>query len=150
MDKRQNVLENDLGYAVWIPESTPNDQKVTIERRENASVHIMHAESSDQSELYFEVAVYSSIIKHTLLAGQQQEFLRNNSSDGILTDIVQGVVGNHAGTTFDFRGTLQGKWKERRFLFIDSARRTFRIVHDPTSSVNLEVLMSLKLLQEHS
>jgi hypothetical protein len=146
MDKRQNILENDLGYAVWIPESTPNDQKVTIERRENASVHIMHAESPDQSELYFEVAVYPSIVEHKLLAGQQQEFLRNNSSDGIMTEIVQGIVGNHSGTTFDFRGTLQGKWKERRFVFANSSKRTFRIVYDPTSSVNLEVLMSLKLL----
>lgn len=145
MDKRQNILENELGYAVWIPESTPNDQKVTIERRENASVYIMHAESPDQSELYFEVAVYPSIVDHTLLAGQQQEFLRNNSSDGSMTDIVQGVVGSHSGTTFDFRGSLQGKWKERRFLFVNSSRRTFRIVHDPTSTLNLEVLMSLKL-----
>jgi len=146
MDKRQNILENDLGYAVWIPESTPNDQKVTIERRENAGMHIMHAESPDQSELYFEVTAYPSIVEHKLLVEQQQEFLRANSNDGSMTEIIQGVVGNHAGTTFDFRGTLQGKWKERRFLFANSSNRTFRIVHDPTSSANLEVLKSLKLL----
>ena len=146
MKKNQNIVEKNLGYAVWIPESTPNDQKVTIETRENAGVHIMHAESPDQSELYFEVAAYPSIMDHDTLARGQQEFLREHSKDGAITEIIQGTVGNRSGTTFDFRGTLQGKWKERRFLFVNSPKRTFRIVNDPTSTLNLEVLMSLKLL----
>lgn len=146
MDKHQNILENDLGYAVWIPESTPNDQKVMIASREKAGIHIMHAESPDQSELYFEVTTYPSIIEHEMLARQQQEFLVENSADGTMTELNQGTVGSHSGTTFDFRGTLQGKWKERRFLFVDGPHRTFRVVHDPTSTLNIEVLLSFKLL----
>ena len=146
MNKDQNIVEKILGYAVWIPESTPNDQKVTIETRENAGVHTMHAESPDQSELYFEVTVYPSIIDHDTLARQQQKFLEEHSKGGTMTEIIQGTVGSHSGTTFDFRGTLQEKWKERRFLFVNSPKRTFRIVNDPTSTLNLEVLMSLKLL----
>lgn len=146
MDERQNILENDLGYAVWIPESTPGYKKATIERWERAGVHLMHAESPDQSELYFEVTAYPSIIDHETLARQQQEFFRENSSDGTMTEIIQGTVGSHSGTTFDFRGTLQGKWKERRFLFVNSPKRTYRIVHDPTSTLNHEVMNSFELL----
>lgn len=146
MNQRPNVRAPDHGYEVWIPESTPNGQSVTVETRENAGVHIMHAESPDQSELYFEVTAYPSMREQYQLAGEQQEFLREHSADGSLTDITQGTVGNFSGTTFDFRGTLQGKWKERRFLFVDSATRTFRVVHDPTSTLNLEVLKSLAFL----
>jgi hypothetical protein len=146
MNKNQNILERDLGYAVWIPESTPNNQKVSIETRENAGVHIMHAESPDQSELYFEVTAYPSIVNHDLLVRQQQEFLREHSTDRTMTEVIQATVGSHSGTTFDFHGTLQGKWKVRRFLFANSPKRTFRIVHDPTSTLNLEVLISLELL----
>ena len=145
MNKRPNVSAPDHGYEVWIPESTPNGQSVTVETRETAGVHIMHAESPDQSVLYFEVTAYPSMREHYQLAGEQQAFLREHSADGSLTDITQGTVGNFSGTTFDFRGTLQGKWKERRFLFIDSATRTFRVVHDPTSKLNSEILYSLAL-----
>lgn len=106
----------------------------------------MHAESPDQSELYFEVTAHPSIIEHEVLARQQQEFLVENSADGTMTEITQGTVGNYLGTTFDFRGTLQGKWKERRFLFVDGSSRTFRVVHDPTSTLNLEILWSFELL----
>jgi len=144
MDDHQNIMEEELGYTVWIPESTPNHQKVTIERRENDDVHIMHAESPDQLELYFEVTAYPSIIDHEILAGQQQDFLRENSRDGTVTEIIQGTVGDFFGTTFDFRGTLQGKWKERRFLFVNGPDRTYRVVHDPTSTLNREVLKSLR------
>lgn len=145
MNKNQNFVEEDLGYAVWIPELTPGNQKVTIETRENTGVHILHAESPDQSELYFEVAAYPSMVDHEILARQQQEFLRENSKDGALTETIQGTVGNHSGTIFDFRGRLQGKWKERRFLFVNGPSRTFRVVHDPTSRLNLEIITTLKL-----
>ena len=106
----------------------------------------MHSESPDQSELYFEIAAYPSIVDHELLVSGQQEFLSEHSTDGIMTEVTQGTVGGYSGTTFDFRGTLQRKWKVRRFLFVNDHNRTFRIVHDPTSTLNLEVLMSLKLL----
>ena len=145
MNKTLNIIKKDLGYSVWIPESTPNNAKVTIETRENAGIHIMHAESPDQLELYFEVTAYPSMVDHDTLAGQQQEFLREHSNDGTITEVVEGRVGNYSGTTFDFRGTLQGKWKERRFFFVDILQRTFRVVHDPTSPLNLEVLVSLEL-----
>lgn len=145
MNKRPNVIAPNHGYEVWIPESTPNGQPVTVETRENAGVHIMHAESPDQSELYFEVTAYPAIREHHQLAGGQQEFLREHSPDGGMTETIEGTVGKYSGTTFDFRGTLQGKWKERRFLFVNRATRTFRVVHDPTSKLNLEVLDSLVL-----
>lgn len=147
MSQQQNIVAVDFGYAVWIPESTPNGQKVTIQTREHAGIHIMHAESPDQSELYFEVAAYPTILDHEALAQQQQDFLRQHSDDGTLTAIAPGTVSHLAGTTFDFRGTLQGRWKERRFLFIDGPARTYRIVHDPTSALNVQSLSTLELRQ---
>ena len=147
MSKQYNIVQEDFGYAVWIPEVTPNCQKVTIQTREHSGRQIMHAESPDQSELYFEVAAYETILNHAMLAQQQQEFLREHADDANLSEIALGNVGNHTGTTFDFRGTLQGQWKERRFFFIDGPSRTYRIVHDPTSALNVQSLNSFKLLK---
>lgn len=149
MSKQQNIVEDQFNYAVWIPDSTPNGHMVTIQTSEHAGLHIMHAESPDQSQLYFEVTAYPSILDHDTLVTQQQDFLRKHSNDGTLTEITHHTVGPHTGTTFDFQGTLQGQWKERRFLFIDGPTRTFRVVHDPTSTLNVQVLGTLELFPNH-
>lgn len=44
-----------------------------------------------------------------------------------------------------FQGTLQNRWKERKFFFVDGPRRTYRIVHDPRSELNSKALQSLEL-----
>jgi len=150
MSKQQNIVQDDFGYMVRVPESTPKGQNVTIQTRERSGIHIMHAETPDQSELYFEVTAYPTILDHDTIAKKQQDFLRENSDDGSLTEIAQETVGIHTGTTFDFRGTLQGKWKERRFLFVNGPTRTFRVVHDPTSALNVQSLNSLELLKSNS
>ena len=140
-----NIVDDRYGYVVWIPETTPRGQAVTIQSGERNGAHIMHAESPDQSELYFEITAYERILDQGELARGQQDFLRANSGDGNVTPISAGVVAGFAGTTFDFAGSLAGRWKERRFLFVDGEHRTFRVVHDPTSALNLRVLESLRL-----
>jgi hypothetical protein len=62
-----------------------------------------------------------------------------------VSDTRELVFGRLAGTGFDVRGTLQGRWKERRFLFIDGPTCTYRIVHDPRSASNERVLASMQI-----
>jgi len=135
----------DFEYRVWVPTQTPNGQSVSIQSGERFGRHIMHAESPDQSEFYFEVLAYEGFMDHNALARDQQDFLRENSSDGTYSEALRGTLHHLEGATFDFRGTLQNRWKERKFLFVDGPNRTYRIVHDPTSEINAQALQTLQL-----
>ena len=145
MTAMTNIVDNQHGYSISIPEQTPHGQTVTIESGDHERTHIMHAESSDQSELYFEVATYSKVLDHHELASEQQAYLREEASNGHLSAIQPGIVGHFTGTTFDFQGLLQGRWKVRRFLFVDTPQRTYRIVFDPTSPLNEQILDTLQI-----
>ena len=41
---------------------------------------------------------------------------------------------------------IQGKLKKRVFLFIDGPQRTYRLVHDPRSHLNVQALADFRLL----
>ena len=132
-------------YAVAIPETTPNGQPITVDRRPRGNAHVLHAESPDQSELYFEVTTYPALADHAELVKTQQQFLRGSAPDAELTAVGTTTVGERTATTFDFKGTLQHRLKERRFLFVDGAAHTYRVVYDPTSPLNETVLQSFAI-----
>jgi len=140
-----DIVDTEHGYSVSIPATTPDGQAVAIQTGERGGVHLMHAESGDLSELYFEVAAYPDVRDHVALADGQRRFLTDQSADVEVSDTRGLVVGRFAGTGFDVRGTLQGRWKERRFLFVDGPTRTYRIVHDPRSPFNERVFASMRI-----
>jgi hypothetical protein len=141
----QTQESTEFAYRVWVPTETANGRSVSIESREQDGRHIMHAESPDQSEFYFELFAYEGLKDHTALVHDQQAFLQENSPDGTCSEAAQGTLHHLAGTTFDFSGTLQNRWNVRRFLFADVPNRTYRIVHDPTSELNIRALQTLQL-----
>jgi hypothetical protein len=134
-----------LEYDVWIPKATPTGQSVTVKSGERAGRHLMHAETPDQSEFYFEVLAYEGHLDHAALAADQKRFLADHSPDGHTSDPRRESMHHLEGTTFEFRGTLQDRWKERKFLFVDGPNRTYRVVHDPRSDLNVQALRSLQL-----
>ena len=141
----QIQASTEFEYRVRIPAETANGRIVSIQAKERNGRHIMHAESPDQSELYFEVYAYEGLMEHKALVRDQQQFLQENSADGSYSEAAHGTVHHLEGTIFDFRGTLQNRWKVRRFLFVDGPNRTYRIVHDPTSDLNIQILQTLEL-----
>lgn len=136
------------GYALWIPEKSPTGQSVSIEVSENEGIHKIHAEAPDQHELYFEVVAYPNLRDHADQIKMMKSFLVEEAPAGTQTSPKKGLVGRFFGTTFDFSGQLQGRWKERRFLWVDEGKRTFRIIHDHTSQLNRNILASLVWLSD--
>jgi hypothetical protein len=59
------------------------------------------------------------------------------------------MVRSFRATEFGFEGTLGSQWKVRRFIFPDSALRSYRIIYDPRSTVNQQILESF-VIQEGS
>jgi hypothetical protein len=143
--KDQTQENAEFGYRVWIPAETPGGRPVAVQSGERFGRYLMHAESPDQSELYFEVLAYEGLMEHHALVKDQQAFLRENSADAAVSEATAGTLHHLEGTTFDFRGTLQNRWRVRRFLFVDGPNRTYRIVHDPTHALNTQVLLTLQL-----
>jgi len=132
------------GYAVEIPDAAASGAPVRIRSGERDGVHVLHAESPDRSEIYFELTVYPELRAHEALAASQSHYLHQHASDASITAPEAIRIGDRAALAFDFRGTLDGQWKVRRFLFMDDVR-TYRVVYDPRSPRNEEILTSLEL-----
>ena len=139
----KQIVDDVHGYTVVIPDRTPHGQTVIVQRGDRGGVHVLHAESPDQSELYFEVTTYGERSEHRPLIVAQQEFLRANARDVALTPTTATTIAGRPGKTFDFEGLLQGRSKHRRFVFVDGSKRTYRIVYDHTSPLNSIVVEML-------
>lgn len=141
----QTQENTEFEYRVWVPTAAPNGQSVSVQSGARAERYLMHAESPDQSEFYFEVLAYEGFMEHQALVEDQQTFLQKNSADGTFSEAMPGMLHHLEGTIFDFRGTLQNRWKVRKFFFVDGPNRTYRIVHDPTSALNTQAFLTLQL-----
>lgn len=132
-------------WTVTLPDATPTGQTVAILRDKRNDSTLMHAESPDQSELYFEVLSYRDQRNHATAITTQQAFLTEHAKDLQIGATTATTLKGLDATTFDFEGWLQGRWKVRRFLFVDAGGCTHRIVFDPTSRLNHDLLAALEL-----
>lgn len=139
------LSDSERRFVFHAPEPTPTGQPVQILRDEGDGTHRVHVLSPDESELYFEVVAYSQRIAHPEAVAQQQRFLAEHSPDGAYAPAQARTVKSLPATEFGFQGTLNGRWKVRRFLFVDTAARTYRIIYDPISDLNAQVLDSLMI-----
>ena len=145
------VRYDDWGYAVDVPATTPSGEAVNVQEAERGGMHMVQAETEDQSEFYFEVLSCEGLRDHAALAAEQRRFIIEHAASGEPTEAAPGQFGQLAGTTFRFEGQLQGKLKKRIFLFTDgpgpgNSNRTYRIVHDPRSALNTQALAGFRFL----
>ncbi|MCB0255817.1 MAG: hypothetical protein KDI55_19035, partial [Anaerolineae bacterium] len=82
MPSLSHIIDKEHGYAVRIPEQTPDGQTVSVETNTSENVHVLHAYSPDRSELYFEITTFPELLSHQVLAAAQQRFLSEHSTDG--------------------------------------------------------------------
>jgi hypothetical protein len=143
------LIDSEHNYSLRIPTTTPSGQRVEILKDQREDAHRVHAQSPDASELYFEIVSAPGLINHEQAVAEQKAFLSSHSSDAAITATKQSVVRSFRATEFGFEGTLGGQWKVRRFIFLDSDLHTYRIIDDPRSPVNEQILDSL-VIQEGS
>jgi hypothetical protein len=137
------VADRQHGFSIGIPSRTPSGQSVTIDQAERDGVGRVHAHSPDGSELYVEVVAYAGCIYRREAAIEQRGYLSEQDPAGRLSRVRAIKLGSLIGSGFAFTGTLGGLPRVRRFLFVDTAERTYRIVYDPTSTLNRTVLRTL-------
>src|SRR6266540_6828140 len=83
------------------------------------------------------------LMNHEQAVAEQKAFLTRQSSDAAITATKQSVVRSFRATEFGFEGTLGGRWKVRRFIFLESALRTYRIIYETRSKENEQKIDNL-------
>ncbi|HTE52352.1 MAG TPA: hypothetical protein VK698_15980 [Kofleriaceae bacterium] len=131
------------GWSVRIPATTTAGAPVEVERGERDGGRRVHARSADESEVYVEILTYPGLVDHRAAAAGQRTFLEEQSPGGRLSETAATTFRGRDATAFDFVGILGGRRKARRFVFVDSASRTCRVVTDPSSPANAGILDSL-------
>jgi hypothetical protein len=137
------ISDPEHNWSTRVPDVTPSGQAVEILKGQREGMHRVHAHSPDECELYIEIVSYPTTIDHDVAVAEQKAFLSTRSSDSGIGETKRSEFHGFGATEFHFEGTLQGRWKVRRFVFVDSPIRTYRVIHDPRSDLNERTLESL-------
>lgn len=97
----QTQTSEQFEYRVWVPIETPDGQTVTVQAGERGGTRLMHAESTDQSEYYFEILAYETQKSHDSLIAEQKQFLQKHSEDGTTSAATTETLHHLKGTSFD-------------------------------------------------
>ena len=147
MTEHLHPIDTHHGYDLHLPRQAPSGALVELINITTKGNQRVHGFTADEREIYFEVRSYAGHLDHAQAIAEQQQFLREHSPEGDIgpTEATQ-VLGIPA-QEFRFDGLLHGRHKVRRFIFFDTPARTFRLVYDPRSPVNEEILASLKVAE---
>lgn len=132
-------------YSMRFPSTSPSGDEVTVVKGQRDGMHRIHVHTADERTVYFEVVSYPTQIDRDEAAAGQRRSLTERSANGVLSDVVQTVIHSYPALEFRFEGTLQGRDKVRRFLFVESPIRTYRLIYDPRSELNERILDSVTM-----
>ena len=139
------VTDPEHGLTLHVPTVTPAGAAVGVRVDRDAVDHRIHAQTADGSEVYVEIVSFAGIVDRDEASAEQRAALRARSPEARISELFPITIIGRTATTFDFSGVLGGLRRDRRFIFVDSADRTVRIVVDPTSPTNMAILDTLEL-----
>ncbi|MCI0399502.1 MAG: hypothetical protein L0332_32175 [Chloroflexi bacterium] len=142
-EKWRTFSDPDFQVRFKYPEITPEGHTTEIreDRRENiARVHFI---STDSQELYFEVARYLDLSWRT--GYEQFKEVITRQFDGLeMNELVESTVASQPAFTFSFRWPAVTGLTERTALFIPRGNVLYRVIYNPRSPLNLQVLSTLE------
>ncbi|MFL6029211.1 MAG: hypothetical protein ACJ74D_04165 [Gaiellaceae bacterium] len=115
----------------------------SAERDEAAD--IVHVHSADRQELYFEVARFRGLTPQQEYA-RHRPYLEQRFGPGAVTELTATNLGNTPAWTYSFNWDEEGSAMERTAVLLQLGPDTCRIIRDPRSVLNDEVLASVVLL----
>ena len=139
------VVDAEHGWSIRIPTRTVDGAAVTLERGADAARHRVHAQTADGSTVYVEVVSWPEHVVHRDAIADQRGDLRHRAPDATIGEPEATEIAGRPATAFTFDGRLGEMRRCRRFVFVDTAARTLRIVSDPGSSTNEAILATLVL-----
>ena len=105
----------------------------------------VHLQSADRRELYFEVARFRGLVPAAEYA-RHKPYLEQRFGEGAVTALTETSHGDSPAWTYSFHWEEDGRPMERTALLLPLGADTCRIIRDPRSALNDDVLATLKLL----
>lgn len=127
-----------LSITLHYPNPTPLDHPVNIVEKSSDTSYRIHLLTETSAEVYFEIGLYRTLPIREAVNLFQKE-LKGNSS--------QVEIDQVKATTFAAKPAyrLTARWpeQERIITFIDFEGIVYRIIYDPASALNHEILKTL-------
>jgi hypothetical protein len=139
-----------FGIEFSYPSTTPQGQAAE-EDVERASDHRgelerVHVHSADRQELYIEFARFRELTPEEEYANHKP-YLERRFGAGSVTELSQTSLADRAAWTYSFRWNDEGRPMERVAILLQIGRDTCRIIRDPRSALNDQVLATLELVE---
>jgi hypothetical protein len=130
-------LERRISFR--IPDPTPGGQAVIEDRGERAGMRRIHVYSVDRFELYFDIVSYPDKYAHDEAYRAMKQGLSEQFRDLQISEPQATTRLGLPATEFEFA------WedKARRAVLVDASGGTCRIVYNPKSALNEQVLETL-------
>ena len=137
-----NLVEVQDGsrWQFQVPEITGRAQSTEITRDTHKGMVKVHAHTPDLFELYFEVVSYPGKLDHQPLIEKQKPFIEQAFTNVSFSEINSSTLKGLPTTEF----TFESEEKSRRFIYIEDASRSYRVIFNPLSDLNRDVLDSLE------
>ena len=107
--------------------------------------HRVHAQTADGSTVYVEIVSWPEHVAHRDAIAEQRADLRQRAPDATIGEPEKAEIAGRPASAFTFDGQLGEARRRRRFVYVDTAARTLRIVVDPGSPANEAILATLVL-----
>ena len=134
------------------PSRTRSGQVVDAPIHAHDGVRQAHPQSADKKEVYFEVVVYEAPIEIERMYERQRRFILaedERKTNGFVGDLEHAMLLGRDARRAPVRFEADGDRFERLFYFVnvDDVSRPFglRVVFDPRSSTNFEILDRLEI-----
>jgi hypothetical protein len=119
------------------------EEQVDDHRGEMERVHIS---SPDRRELYFELARFGGITPKDEYANHKQYLEQRFGADSI-TALTETSLQDRPAWTYAFRWDGEEGPKERAALLLQVGDDTYRVIYDPRSALNDQVIATLRIVE---
>lgn len=131
--------------VVHYPTATASGEPVELDQTEREGIRRIWIRSPDRQEIYFEAVTYPGRADHLELWASQRRFHLTalGRTDPWIDDPASAVLLSLPATRYDLGWTDHGRPMQRTCHFADLESCTIRVIFDPRSPTNHEILARL-------
>ena len=135
-------LDSRFDLQFQYPSTSPNGESVERVETQREGLVLVHIISPSSREVYFEVSKYEAISAQEEYQ-RHKEFLPGQFHPLAITDLKEVVCDSLPA----FEYTFEWRQGRRTVILVERKNTTYRILFNPRSTVNLQILSTLKWLK---
>jgi phenylpropionate dioxygenase-like ring-hydroxylating dioxygenase large terminal subunit len=144
MENWQTFTDPRFQLRFRYPAVAPNDHMVEMIEQETSDFSRVHLISRDSQEVYFEVRRHRDLLPQEEYRQHRAYLEKRFEEQGFrITELTDRRIGESVAHQYSF----QWDEKQRVAILIQQDRITYRIIYDPTSPINIQMLSSMELIE---